>query len=828
MKNPFFTVILFCSLSQLIAQSPADWWYFGNQAGVHFETGGPVADPNGALITSEGCASISDAGGNLLFYTDGISVFDATHTLMPNGTGLLGNSSSTQSAIVIPRPQSTTQFYIFTVDDGGGIDGLKYTTVDMTLNSGLGDVIAAEKNISLVSNTAEKVAALKKTNGFWIVTLKMGTDTAYAYEVTSSGVNLTPVTSTTGVNLGGNFWGYLKGNVQSTKMGFISQGINEAYVFDFDLNTGAVTGSVAITQTIGGSTGYGIEFSPNGNLLYTMSYGSCDVKQYDLTLGTSAAISASEVILGNSESGGGALQIGPDSKMYICRGGKSYLSAIEFPNVYGSGANFIDAAVNLSTGKICNLGLPTFVQSFFNVAFNANNTCLGDSSFFTVDTTGVDSVIWNFGDPASGTNNTSSDFFAFHVFSDTGAFTVTLIAYSDTLIDTAFQELVVYPNQTIDLGPDTMVCRGTVLEFFATQPFSQFLWHDSTTADTFLTANDTFVKVTVFGVCDTVVDSVFISYDDSIFIDIGPDTLLCGGQAYIINSSINTSADLAWSTGDSISTSISVNESDDYFLMASNACGIVTDSVEVIFRPVPGLILLPPDTINCFENEIVLEHPNLDSTTYIWSDSSTKKTYRVDTTETVWLAAFNECGSSIDTIKIIFNGEIISELGEDTTICNLDSIVLDASSPGASYVWNTNDTTDSIVTDMESKLYVVTVTQGLCTTIESKRVDLSDVFCPSIDCRVQVSNVITPNGDGMNDKWKVQSDCKIREFDLHIFNRWGQLVFASDNVNISWDGTVNGEPASDGIYFYEMEFKDTVIVDVDNEDFRGSITLIRD
>jgi gliding motility-associated-like protein len=224
----------------------------------------------------------------------------------------------------------------------------------------------------------------------------------------------------------------------------------------------------------------------------------------------------------------------------------------------------------------------------------------------------------------------------------------------------------------------------------------------------------------------------------------------------------------------------------------------------------------------------VLEHPNLDSTTYIWSDSSTKKTYKVDTTETVWLSASNECGSSIDTIIIIFNGEIISELGEDTTICNLDSIVLDASSPGASYVWSTSDTTDSIITDMESKLYVVTITEGLCTTIESKRVDLSDIFCPSIDCRVQVANVITPNGDGMNDTWKVTSDCKIREFDLRIFNRWGQLVFASDNVNIAWDGTVNGEPASDGIYFYEMEFKDTVIVDVDNEEFRGSITLIRD
>ena len=189
----------------------------------------------------------------------------------------------------------------------------------------------------------------------------------------------------------------------------------------------------------------------------------------------------------------------------------------------------------------------------------------------------------------------------------------------------------------------------------------------------------------------------------------------------------------------------------------------------------PGVTLLPPDTINCFDNEIVLTHPDLDSTSYVWSDSSTKKTYTVDTTETVWLAAFNECGSTIDTINIIFNGEIISELGEDTNICDKDSVLLNAYSPGADYIWNTGDTIDSIYSDSESQLYVVTVTQGLCTTIESKRVELSDVFCPSIDCELDVGNVITPNGDGINDTWKVVTNCDLTNFDLKIYNRWGPI-----------------------------------------------------
>ncbi|HAW19417.1 MAG TPA: hypothetical protein DCX14_04470 [Flavobacteriales bacterium] len=124
-------------------------------------------------------------------------------------------------------------------------------------------------------------------------------------------------------------------------------------------------------------------------------------------------------------------------------------------------------------------------------------------------------------------------------------------------------------------------------------------------------------------------------------------------------------------------------------------------------------------------------------------------------------------------------------------------------------------------------MYVVTVTRGLCQTIESKRVDLSHVLCPGIDCALNVGNVITPNGDGVNDVWRVASDCDIVSFGLHIYNRWGQLVHSSDNAKFGWDGTVFGAPASEGVYYYELVFKDTVIVDVDNLDFRGSITLIR-
>ena len=205
---------------------------------------------------------------------------------------------------------------------------------------------------------------------------------------------------------------------------------------------------------------------------------------------------------------------------------------------------------------------------------------------------------------------------------------------TDTL-ETTFQ---VYPRQSIQLGLDTLLCREAEFTLYASQPFSNFLWQDLSTADSFVVDGDTVVYVTVFGACDTVSDTLRIMYDDSIRFDLGPDTTLCGGSNYLLDSKIDVRAQLLWSTGDT-TLALNVLESGTYTLNAQNACGAENDTVKIIFKPIPSSVLLPADTVNCFDNAIVLTRPDLDSTTYVWSDSTKKKTYTVDTTETVWLAA---------------------------------------------------------------------------------------------------------------------------------------------------------------------------------------------
>ena len=130
----FFTSFVF-------SQQEASNWYFGENAGIKFHPDGSVtALLDGQLNTKEGCATISDSNGNLLFYTDGSKIWNKNHQLMLNGTGLLGHWSSTQVATIVPLPGSTHLFYVFTLDFETNSNGFRYSIVDLDLDGGLGGV----------------------------------------------------------------------------------------------------------------------------------------------------------------------------------------------------------------------------------------------------------------------------------------------------------------------------------------------------------------------------------------------------------------------------------------------------------------------------------------------------------------------------------------------------------------------------------------------------------------------------------------------------------------------------------------------------------------
>ncbi len=377
MKNKFYHLfILIFLFKPAICQQQAYHWYFGNNAGLDFSSGTATVVTNGALETIEGCSSISDAAGNLLFYTDGVNVYNKLHQLMPNGINLLGHASSTQSALIVQKPGTTDHYFIFTTDAGEYVDppndGLHYSEVDMNLSSGTGDVVIATKNTLLLAAATEKLCGTLHSNGtdVWIAAHGWNDSTFYAYLVTTTGVNPVPVTSATGSLHGGsddNTIGQMKFSPQGNllALGVRIEGFFE--LFDFDNTTGIVSNPLRL-QIPQFLSAYGVEFSPGGSRLYVCTDSFNSLYQYDLTSGNPTTIINSLTTVGTISGGAGSLQLATDGKIYVAHyigtNGNPYLGRINSPDVSGTGCSYVNNAVNLGTGKSY-YGLPNSISNYF-------------------------------------------------------------------------------------------------------------------------------------------------------------------------------------------------------------------------------------------------------------------------------------------------------------------------------------------------------------------------------------------------------------------------------------------------------------------------------
>lgn len=386
MKKTLFYIFFLCLVSSY-GQRQASYWYFGENAGISFDANNNImALDDGRLNTKEGCSSISDNNGNLLFYTDGSTVYTKVHTVMRNGSGLLGDDSSTQSAIVIPRPDNPDIYYIFTVGSNNTATGMKYSVVDMSRDMGLGEVTL--KNQNLLSQAAEKIAAVLKdceTGAIWVVGLSnfngnnTGTlDTFHAFEVTDAGINTTAVRSNfdrIGIT---DSRGYLKLSPDGTKLACANVD-NGIYLFDFNVNTGIVSNRQRLTVPTNNNQPYGAEFSPNSQVLYVTAsndlFGAGDndpnnhnsiLVQYDLT---AANVGGSAFIVDQRNAYRSALQLGPDGRIFRSMAqtyelGAPFLSTINNPNQLGAACDYENNSVSLGSNNSTQ-GLPPFIASFF-------------------------------------------------------------------------------------------------------------------------------------------------------------------------------------------------------------------------------------------------------------------------------------------------------------------------------------------------------------------------------------------------------------------------------------------------------------------------------
>jgi hypothetical protein len=380
-----FVTLLVIGLSAY-AQKQGNIWYFGDHAGLDFNSGSPIPLIDGQTLSPdsfsrviEGTAVISDSAGSLLFYSNGTKVWNKNHQVMPHGDSLLGNFSSTQSALIVAAPGSSRYFYVFTTSDFNYQDlqyGFRYSIVDICLDGGLGDVIQGQKNVLILDTVAEKLTAVRHSNGvdYWIIVHKYYSRDFYAYRLSSTGI-IDTVISTVGSrhplpsnpNITAYAIGCMKASPNGQKLCCVStNGQCLAEYFDFNKSTGIVSNWVNIqTNTI--YNYYGVAFSPDNSKLYIAGdLNDYNIYQYNLNAGSGNAdsVMASRTGIAIQNYNYFGLQLATNGKIYASRGyPNQFLSVINSPNNLGLSCNYIDTAVYLS-GKKTSYGLPNFIDSY--------------------------------------------------------------------------------------------------------------------------------------------------------------------------------------------------------------------------------------------------------------------------------------------------------------------------------------------------------------------------------------------------------------------------------------------------------------------------------
>lgn len=413
MKNIFLLLAGLLLPYLVFSQGENNNWYFGSYAGITFNTNPPSAITDGQVDTFEGVASISNSEGDLLFYTDGYTIWNREHEPMENGEGLTGSSTS-QQTIILPFPGQPQKYFVFTMGSVEYLDGfpeenpISYSIVDMTQGDldnnptnpqPLGAVDINYKNISIKDEFGQNLTSLFRSeaitaiqhsdnSSYWV--LIPNGNTLYSYRLHYYGLEEIPVTSEISVCLCQNEHAQIKISpnldnvVGYTNFISIAQwGRDEEEpriaIYSFDNNTGMVTPhyEVLLEST---PNKYASEFNSDGTLLYASQSQNSRVIVVDLL-----SLNFREVFAGFPPGGnpfGGTIQRGVDNNLYYAMFNKSYLAQIINPDSYlysNINLNNNNYKINLG-GNYCRLGLPQLVP------FLTDNVCLDNLTLISPET----------------------------------------------------------------------------------------------------------------------------------------------------------------------------------------------------------------------------------------------------------------------------------------------------------------------------------------------------------------------------------------------------------------------------------------------------------
>ena len=384
-----------------------------------------------------------------------------------------------------------------------------------------------------------------------------------------------------------------------------------------------------------------------------------------------------------------------------------------------------------------------------------------------------------------------------------------------------------YVSQTTGIaataGPNGTICAGQPLTINATGGTNYAWSNGQTTASITVSPSATgnySVVVSTGGCSDTAFASVTVIPSP---IALATSATVCAGQTAILTAS--GGGNYSWSNG-AVTSSISVvaTAASAYSVVVSSGSCTDTATAMITVSPAPVVDLGPDQTI-CNGQNYTLNAGN-PGVGYIWNNGSTSQTIVVSGSGTYWvIVGVNNCLAK-DTVKTFIAPAIHLH---DSSLCTISPIVLDPGSGASSYLWSNGSTTQTISVEASGN-YWVTAMFGSCPSADTARITgeagLGTLYVP---------NAFTPNSDNLNETFLAKGT-GITSFDMSIFDRWGNLLFTSDDLNKGWDGKIEGghyilkqdgeEVSQEDVYIWKIDYTTQCFPSVKNK-LMGHVSIVK-
>ncbi|MEO7766461.1 MAG: PKD domain-containing protein [Ferruginibacter sp.] len=485
--------------------------------------------------------------------------------------------------------------------------------------------------------------------------------------------------------------------------------------------------------------------------------------------------------------------------------------------------------VSSITGCTDTTSATVLVYPVFKAGFQVSGSCFESPFQFTDSTVAqygtVTKWLWDFGDNYSSSNASGAPN-PLHLYSNTGTYTVTLVAGGSVgCIDTAFAAVLVSDKPLLSLPfRDTLICSIDTLTLHANGS-GIFLWAPSTTLLNSSSASPlVFPKTTTRYVVEldqqgcVAKDSVLVNVLDFVTVILPSDTTICKNDSIMLLP-VSDALQYQWLPNTGLSSSAIKNPTaapqvnTTYRLIASLGKCQATASMDIRIVPYPQ-VTAGNDTTICFGTSAQLNAAII-AASFIWTppgnlqnaNSLSPTVYPLQTTSYV-LTVFDIKGCpkpSADTIIVTVLPAINAFAGNDTLIVSGQPLQLNATG-GTGYLWSpatalNNATISNPIATLDAYFnsfsYTVKVSEGVCFATDTIHIKIfstgPEIFVPS---------AFTPNGDGKNDVLRpILVGIKSLET-FKVFSRWGQLVYSTSQANQGWNGLINGLPQQNAAYVY--------------------------